>query len=342
MRSAAFERMEPTDPILEHIRVADDLNQLQDTLLSVSDRQELRTRLHSLFLRFARYRNASEWNMAVRLCEAMTIVGWGDNEPLEAIRGFCFNGNPNTCFVNRDGCPRFLDAAWSKRKEGLAIDYSHSRFHKRADSPTDESDIPTSGTGEIQPLKLASQRNWIPKNPIFITRGLANCYDNSKPVIKSLENDLRGTLNERMRPTLYGNALNRIIVNCSFSFYDNDHCKTNYIIANESLRLKQKDFYPALLEMYSAEEIEANGYFLRNRFTIGPFRADSGIQRIGIVFEKEFSDLPCPSQKKVLSDYLITAVSRSAGRLRKKLDYDFDLLVADFTTIVHEWRDRPI
>lgn len=143
---------------------------------------------------------------------------------------------------------------------------------------------------DIQDIRLESQRNWIPKNPVWIRRTIDNCYENSKAVIESVDKELKPELDRRMRPEMYGCAINRIIINCSYSYYDHDHCKTNYIIADEKLKLKQKDFYRTLLTMFTRQEIEKNGYYLRNRFEFGPFRADTGKIRIGLCLEKEFSD----------------------------------------------------
>lgn len=306
---------------IRHICQIADLPELRAYLSSQTDTEGLREYLLAEFFRYAEYRNAEEWNTAVRLCECLAEVGWGDAEPIEATRGVWVNGNPETYFVNRYGETRFRYAVWSKRKGGVAIDFGGE-------------------IGEIQDLSLSSQRNWIPKNPVCITRGIANCYENSRDVIESMERDLRPALHRRMRPELYGSAINRIELNCSFSFYDNYHCKTNYIIANESLRLKQRDYYEALLGMFSEKEIEDNGYYLRNRFTYGPFRRDTGSMRIGIVFEKEFSDMVPGGQKQLLGDYLIYALQQAAKRLSKKIDYDFCLMLSDFETILNEWRAK--
>ena len=121
------------------------------------------------------------------------------------------------------------------------------------------------------------------------------------------------------------------------SFYDNYHCKTNYIIADESLKLKKKDFYPALLELYSAKDIDDNGYYLRPRFTYGPFRTDTGTARVTIVFEKEFSQLSIQRQKQLFGDYLVQAVGNMAKRLDSKIDYDFPLMLEDFKSILYSW-----
>lgn len=299
--------------------------------------QELREELYGEFLRYCRYRNVEEWNRAVRVCECLAIVGWGEHEPVEAVRGSYFNGNPNTYFINRDKRPRYFDAVWSKRGEVLAIDFSRSSFHASPDSPDTKGIVADGAIGEIKSARLASQRNWIPKNPICITRGIANCYENSKGVIDSIEADLKPVLNRGMRPELYGWAIDQIVLNLAFSFYDNYHCKTNYIIADESLKLKERELYPALLNMFSEKEIEDNGYYLRNRFSYGPFRAATGTANIFIVFEKEFSEQSPRRQKQLLSEYLRHAVGEFAKRQRKKITYDFELMIADFSAILSEW-----
>ena len=188
------------------------------------------------------------------------------------------------------------------------------------------------------------------KNPVWIKRIISNCYENSKAVIESVDKELQSELNRRMRPEIYGRAINRIIINCSYSYYDHDHCKTNYIIADEKLKLKQKDFYRTLLIMFTRQEIEKNGYFLRNRFEFGPFRADTGKIRIGLNLEKEFSELSHSEQRLKLSEYILFALNPTkcssvciedhvTDKLKKKkLDYDFDLMLEDFNSILTEWK----
>lgn len=313
------------------------LEELRAYLSDLPDRYAVREKLYAEFLRYSRYRNVEEWNSAVRICEALAIIGWGTHEPVEAIRGIWFNGNPETYFINRYAKPRFLDAVWSKRKDGFAIDYSQSSFHGTSETPLAEPVLIGGQTGVIQDIPISRQRNWIPKNPIRIIRGLANCYENSRPLIESIEGELIPDLNRGMRPELYGTAIDSIVINLSFSFYDNYHCKTNYIIADESLKLKQNDFYTKLLEMYSEQEINDHGYYLRNRYTYGPFRKDSGTTRVNIVLEKEFSQLSHSEQKQLLSEYLIHAVEQIARRLNRKISYDFPLMISDFKLILQSW-----
>lgn len=325
--------------MIEHIFEIEDLRQLRQYIASQTDIDGVRRRLIDEFSKYAVYSDATEWNRAVRLCEALAITGWGDCEPVEAIRDIYVNGAPNTFFMNRDGRSRFLSAVWSKRKDGFAIDYSRSRYYESPDAsflnvgnPVFRNDL-----SESQDCRLLTQRNWIPKNPILIIRGLANCYKNTLPVVESIEKELMPALDRGMRPQLYGSELNMITFNCSFSFYDDDNCKCNYVIADESLKLTQKDFYPALLEMFTEEEIDRWGYYLRNRFAFGPFRSDTGKTRVVIVFEKEFSNLSHSEQKQLIGAYLLHAVKKVADRLKKKIDYDFGLMISDFKSIVDEW-----
>lgn len=322
---------------MEAIFELDRIEDLREYLSGKPDVDELRKLLLDEFMNYSQYRNVQKWNTAVRICEALAIIGWGTHEPVEAIRGAYFNGNPETYFINRHNKPRYLDAVWSKRKDGFAIDYELSFFHGSPDKPLAEPIRLSGQMGEPQDIPLCSQRNWIPKNPIRITRGIANCYASSKPMIDSMENKLIPKLSRAMRPELYGSDIDTIILNLSFSFFDNDHCKTNYIIADESLKLKKKDFYPKLVEMYSEKEIEENGYYLRNRFTYGPFRSDTGTTRVTIVFEKEFSLLPIQEQKQLFCLYLIRAVEGMAKRLEGKIDYNFPLMIDDFKSILDSW-----
>ena len=223
----------------------EDLKELEEFLQSQSEIEQLRERLFAEFLKYADYKNAGEWNKAVRLCESLAIIGWGNHEPVEALRGQFFNGNPATCFQNKFGETRFVDAIWSKRVNGFTMEQGRTSYCFSPDDPNQKQSVfwEYEIKEDIQDIRLESQRNWIPKNPVWIKRTIGNCYENSKVVIESVDKELKPELDRRMRPEIYGRAINRIIINCSYSYYDHDHCKTNYIIADEKLKLKQKDFY---------------------------------------------------------------------------------------------------
>ncbi|MDE6040313.1 MAG: hypothetical protein K2F99_01930, partial [Muribaculaceae bacterium] len=126
--------------------------------------------------------------------------------------------------------------------------------------------------------------------PIKIVRTLDNCYSGSRAVLDSITEVLNPRLQEELQPQRYGsNTLRQIEINTIMSFYDDFHCITNYIIADEALKLRSADYYDSLLTMYDEETIEREGLFLRPRYQIGPLNKHTGRIYVNIVFEKSFS-----------------------------------------------------
>lgn len=320
------------------------LDELERYLLDSSvDIDNFREELFGEFLKYADYSTVSEWNRAVRICECLAVIGWGNHEPVEALVGTYVNGASNTYFLTAAGDARFVNAVWSKRINGLVIDAHRTGFYASPDDPMSRETV-LYGYGsacEVEDAGLMSQRNWISKNPVWITRTLDNCYPGSRAVIDSIDRELQPMLDNCMRPELYGRAVSRIIINCAYSFYDDFHCKTNYIIADDGLRLKQDELYGELLTMFTSEEIERQGLYLRKRFDIGPFRRDTGKVRVNIVFEKEFSDRPHYEQKQIMSRYFVQALERIASRVSSKIRYDFTLMISDFRRILDDWLLLP-
>ena len=305
-----------------------------EKFLSTQNAEEIREKLFAEFLIYSDYKNVTEWNKAVRLCECLAIVGWGNYEPVQAVCGTFFNGNPMTDFYNKFGHERFVSAIWSKRKNGLTMENGRTTYFYSPDVPNKQKIQEYSVNECIEDIKLADQRNWIPRSPIYLSRTISNCYENSKVVIDSIGNDLRDTFENNMTPQLYGRAINIINFKLCFSYYDNDHCKCNTIIADEKLNLKHKDFYPTLLTMYSKKEIENNGYDLRNRYEYGSFR--NGIFRVVINFEKELSEMGHIAQKQKISFHIEEALSVVIDKLKKKkLAYNFELMQSDFLRIMN-------
>jgi hypothetical protein len=310
-----------------------------ELFLSGQNADEIREKLFAEFLKYSDYRNVTEWNKAVRLCECLAIIGWGNYEPVQAVRGTFFNGNPDTDFYNKFSQARFVSAVWSKRKNGLTMENGRTAYYYSPDVPNRQTVSEYPIIECIEDLKLADQRNWIPRSPIFFNRTVSNCYENSKVVIESIGNDLQANLNLKMTPEKYGRAINIIKFNLSFSYFDHEHCKKNIIIADEKLNLKHNDFYPVLLTMYSKKEIEKNGYFLRNRYKYGNFR--DGVFRVDIHFEKELSEMGHSAQKQKISFHIETALEAVIEKLKKKKPvYNFDLMKEDFLRIINEWKAK--
>ncbi len=323
---------------MEEIFKIEELSELE-RFLKNKHTDEFREHLFQEFLKYSNYKNATEWNRAVKICECFAIIGWGKYEALQASKGQFFNGNPNTKFYNKFYELRFVDAIWSKRKSGYTMEQGRTSYFQSPDDSANSSNLWNHKVVEdIQDLKLVNQRNWIPFNPILIKRSIGNCYENSKLFIERFEKELQPELDRKMKPESYGRAVNQLVFNCSFSFYDNYHCKTNYVIADENLKLKKKDFRVELSKMFSKKEIDDNGYYLRNRFEFGPFQSKTGRMKTNINFEKEFSELSFIDHKITFSKHLIKALKVVIAKLKKKkLEYDFDLMFDDFQTIINTW-----
>ena len=309
----------------------DSLAELSDFLLNIEDQEALCKYLHSEFMAHVNYTTPQEWNRAVRLCECLAIIGWGESEAVEAHVGKYFNGYPNTFFATADNKVRYLDAVWQQKDGGTAIDRDRSFFNGVQGHEIK--------AVVCEKVKLNSQRNWIAKPPVMITRTLDNCYPGSRKVVDSLDKELNPLLFKQMPGDRYGSAINRIYIICSMSFYDNEHCKTNYVIADEDLRLRKSDYYPTLLKLYSEAEIEEEGLYLRPRYEIGPLRKDTGKINIKIVLEKEFSTLSEKEQKLRMSEYFVTSIMRIAKRYGK-LDYKWELLIEDFRRALELWTEN--
>lgn len=159
-------------------------------------------------------------------------------------------------------------------------------------------------------------------------------------MIDSLFKELQPALNAKMRPKIYGSEINYINLDCSFSF-DDEYCRTNYIIAPDEPRLSSQRAWELLCEMMSEEERREGGYYLRNRFEYAPFRKDTGKTGAQIYFEREFSELSHAEQKQKICEYFLTALKQIA-RKQSKLKYDFKTMIDDFSKILDEWTATEI
>ena len=322
---------------VEKIFAIESLTDLQ-TYLESKPRQQLRNQLAKSFLRLCLYENAMQWNKAVRLCEGLAIVGWGEYEPVQAERGVFWNGNPETTFFNRYSECRFVNAIWSKRKSGVTMEQGRTSYHESPDLPGKKSQGDEYPVRECtQEIQLATQRNWIPKNPILITRGISNCYQNSEKLAAEVEQTLMPALDKQMTPEAYGTAINRIVINYHLSYADAGS-RANYVILDEDVRLSSQQLHQRLKTMYSTKEIERNGYFLRKRYDFGNFSQVKGSMKVDIHFPKQFSEQSIKDQKQEYARHLTEAVEGTISRLKaKKLGYDFERMCRDFQIVLRAW-----
>lgn len=316
----------------------DDLHDLREALRR-EPADATRAALLAELDRVLDYRNADEWNRAVRLCEALAVVGWGEREPVEAARGKFLNGNPMTGFYNRLGEPRFVDAIWSRRQGGWTLEPGRTSYHASPDAP----DAPTvlwehPVEEDVRDVALATQRNWIPKAPVRVRRAIANCYESMKATVASLDEDLSPSLLREMRPEAYGSSFQRLNVTCSFSYFDGPYNKCNYVVFDEAKPLKKAELERRLKAACSAGEISERGYFARNKIELGRFSKDSATYSATVHFDAGVAELSPTAQRERVATDLTRAVEAAADKLRKKLvDYDLDAMVGDFERIARAW-----
>ena len=84
---------------MNEIYAINDLSELEDFLHSQNSIENIREKLFAEFLKYADYKSVSEWNKAVRLCECLAVIGWGNHEPLEASRGVFLTVTPVLFFA---------------------------------------------------------------------------------------------------------------------------------------------------------------------------------------------------------------------------------------------------
>lgn len=300
---------------------------------------EIRPRLVEEFFAICEYKNAAEWNHAVRLCEALAIVGWGDLEPVQAVRGTFFNGNPESTFYNRYSEPRFVSAIWSRRKQGWTLEAGRTAYHASPDVPDRPSmsdDYPVVEC--VQDVKLATQRNWISKSPVLITRTIGNCYATSEPLVEDVEERLSPRIDRELDPEDYGKAIDRVALVCHLSYEIPGSLGCNYVTYDDNTKLNSQKQHARLLEMFSAQEIDDNSYYLRRRIDYGAFLAAKGQMTVDLHFTRKFSEQTAGQQKQVFAAHLSEAIDGVVERLkRKKLAYQLDEMARDFKRIVEDW-----
>jgi hypothetical protein len=185
------------------------------------------------------YNDANEWATAVRICEALAIVGWDDRERVDAISRF--NGDCwETFFVDGADEFRFRQGGWTKRKAGWVL--INPEFHASPDFP----DMPSKSWEEfahcdfpaVACRNLPSQRNCQKQMPFVM--GICGDFGPVSRCVESLKSELTAQLMRSMRPAEYGDALER--------FYLTLHCPHPGAKLSRQLKIgawnsKQRAFY---------------------------------------------------------------------------------------------------
>ncbi len=279
------------------IKEIDDLASFLKSQSVAKVRSELLDSFDSLF----EYVDANEWATAVRICEALAVIGWGPREQVDAISRF--NGDVwETYFVTDKGEYRFRVARWSKRKAGWTL--WNPEFYTSPDFP----DRPAIDWKQNEHVKfpfvdldsLPSQRNYRPQMPIIM--GMY-CGDNkTSKDANSLRRELHQHLLDKMMPLTYGDAVER--------FYFAYHC-------------------PALSETYDAH-LKIGAYNTKQR----AFYSD-------LYFNDEFGQLSRADQRAFIGRHLLTAIDALAAKLNaRKINYDIAAFRAHAQDAIESWNQK--
>ena len=275
---------------------------------------KLRTSLLTEFNQLVNYKNIKEWNELVRVCEALSITGWGNNEPFEATADKWVNGAFYTELRNKFFEQKLeWSKQWSKQKETFVI----------YEPDADKTDYGIS--------TFASQRNKLAKSPIRWSRS-GNYQSSVQPLVDSLE-ILRNKIVRETRPELYGDAFSYIGIKLNFSHHD-----------DESPSIRYEYFYD---ENDVPEELKGTknpggtpAYYIRPRLDIGKLSTKSDELKLVVTrhFTKAFGYLDLSEQKEILLSDFLEIIDILAGKLKKKkINYNTELLKQDTTKIFSEW-----
>lgn len=291
---------------MKEIYELETIDELKDYINTVST-DTLRPLLLTEFDRLVKYKNIKEWNELVRVCEALSIVGWGDNEPFEATADKWINGAFYTELRNKSFEQKLeWSKQWSKQKDSFVI----------YDTDSDKTDYKIA--------KFASQRNKLPKCPIRWIRS-GNYQSSLQPLIDSLE-ILKERVIRKTRPELYGDTFSYIGINLYFGSQEYEHFHDEDDVPNDLKEAKTLNGMPV--------------YYIRPRLEIGKLSTKDNDLRIIARrhFTKAFEYLHLSEQKKIIQDDFLEILNILSDKLKKKkIKYDTELLKQDTIKIFSEW-----
>lgn len=290
------------------------IDELKD-FLEKNSSDDLRLDLLKEFDRLVNYKNIKEWNELVRVCESLSIIGWGEREAFEATADKWINGSYYTEIRNKY-FEQKLDwsKGWSKQKDTFVI----------YENESDKTDYGIS--------KFASQRNKLPKSPIRWSRS-GNYQKSLQPLIDSLE-VLRTKVIRETRPEIYGNSFSYIGLNLYFSNHDSGNLtvRSEYFHKEEDIPTNFKD---------KKNEGGMPAYYIRPKFKIGRLSKKNNELKLVATrhYTREFGELNLIKQKQILQTDFVEIIDILSKKLKnKKVIYDTELLKQDIIKIFSEWQ----
>jgi hypothetical protein len=288
--------------LLKQILALDSIEALSAHLTSLPKRSTQKSLLKAFDARIE-YEDAHQWAEAVRLCEALAIVGWGDRERVDAICERCEN-QWTTYFVTANDERRYREGHWVKRKAGFVL--FNPEYHFSPDKP----DKPAVGWMKFAGIdfpcvaidKLPSQRNRQQRMPITFG-GVGGDNATSRAVWK-LERELSDCLRRTLRLDHYGDAV-------------------------ETFNLGLFTPYPGVNDKPHREP--------------GRYAAKSRTYRSILHFDENFHTLAPIDQRAYLGENLLAAIDDLAAKLRKaRITYDIAAFRDDVEKALSIWgKSKP-
>lgn len=278
---------------------------------------ELRKTLLHLFQKYQYYQNLTEWNKAVRICESLAIIGWGEAEGYEALHFTYVNGNPYTCFADYLDKERIQSANWSKGKSGYTL--KPGKVY-RFNAPNEKAEIVQDIQTDIQNGNFLTQRNWLPGNPVKPKLALLNALP-ELTFIRDQLIQLRAFFNARLSGHHYGKSLNYIYVICH--------------ISSEFTQYELTDTLPDSGQKYAGRTM------LTPKFVPGRFNRKTGIYTVDYFIPKTFGEQPESLQLQKLKQDMVEIIDLAVEKLRQKCaGFDFDQMKQDVEQCLYKWESK--
>ncbi len=296
--------LQATD-VLKTITELDSLDELERFVHSQPERP-LRKVLLKLFDERAEYRHARDWAEAVRICEALAILGWGERERIDAI---CEREEGQWCtqFLAANGDYRFLNGNWTKRKAGFQL--HNPEYYASPDRP-DKPAVDWKTYGRLHSAEfpivpcdsLPTQRNQRKHCPLFL--GAIGGMDLTTKVVGELRDELYRLLRDSIPGDCYGEGLETFDI----CFVSSD----------------------------------GDGNKLKPWLQLGRYTPKSQLYRCYLHFEPAFRKRSRQDQMEYIATNLLAAIDHLAGLLRKKsVAYDIAALRADVARVLAAWQASP-
>ncbi|MBB1149575.1 hypothetical protein H4K35_05410 [Myroides sp. NP-2] len=273
----------------------------------------LRPTLLEAYARLLQYKNIEEWNQLVRICESLSLTGWGEEEPQEALASKWINGAFYTVLQNKNfEAKEGTSQSWRKQNDSYVLDGK---------------DVDLTA---YSATKLASQRNKLPKAPIRYSRS-GNYQKSLQPLIDQLDT-LKTLLIQETQPERYGHGFSYIGINLYFSNHDDQHHTVRHEYYHEEEDVPE--------ELKNAQD-NLPLYSIRPRLKISNLSTKEHELRLLVTryFTKEFGFKTVQEQKQILREDFLEIIDQLAIKLqKKKIAYDTSLFKEDVERIFELWR----